>query len=142
MEEVMEERSNAKGFLIGLLAGGVIGGMAALLYAPKSGKEFRKDINKKRKELVHDAEQYVGSAKEKASEIISDGRKKAEDLISEARKKAASLSTGAERLYAQGKEFVSGEADKLKDAVKAGVETYREERKEDHSKNEKKYARH
>lgn len=138
----MEDRSNAKGFLLGLLAGGVIGGMAALLYAPKSGKDLRKDITKKRKELTKDAEEYIGSAKEKASEIISDGRKRAEDLVSEALKKAGNLGTGAEKLYMQGKEFVSGEAGKLKDAVKAGVDTFREERKEEHAKNEKKYARH
>lgn len=138
----MEDRSNAKGFLLGLLAGGVIGGMAALLYAPKSGKDLRKDINKKRKELVHDAEEYIDSAKAKATEIISNGRKKAEDLISEARKKAGSLSTGAEKLYVQGKEFVSEETGKLKEAFKAGVDTFREERNEANSKDEKKYARH
>ena len=34
----------SKGLLFGFLAGGVIGAVLALLYAPKSGKELRKDI--------------------------------------------------------------------------------------------------
>lgn len=134
----MEERTNVKGFMIGLLAGGAIGGLAALLYAPKSGKELRKDITKKRKELVNDAGEYIGAAKSKASDIISDGRKKAEELISEARKKAESIGSGAEKLYMHGKDFVSEEAGKLKDAVKAGVDTYRDER----SSLDKKPSRH
>jgi gas vesicle protein len=124
----MEEKTNAKGFMLGLLAGSIIGGLMALLYAPKSGKDLRKDITKKRKELTKDAEHYLGSAKHKAAEIISDGRKKAEDLISEAKKKAGSLSNGAEKLYAQGKTLVSEETAKLKGAVKAGVDSFREER--------------
>ena len=37
-------KDNAIGFGIGLLAGVVIGGAIALLYAPKSGKETRQLI--------------------------------------------------------------------------------------------------
>ncbi|MUT66894.1 YtxH domain-containing protein [Paenibacillus sp. NEAU-GSW1] len=33
-----------KGFLLGALAGGVVGSIAALLLAPKAGKELRQDI--------------------------------------------------------------------------------------------------
>lgn len=41
----MSKRSDTKGFLLGTLAGGVIGSVAALLLAPKSGKELRGDIS-------------------------------------------------------------------------------------------------
>lgn len=45
-----EERGVAKGLFLGFLAGGIVGGVLALLYAPKSGKELRQDIrNKKRR---------------------------------------------------------------------------------------------
>jgi gas vesicle protein len=38
----MEDNNRGtKGFLLGLLAGGVVGGIVALLYAPKSGRELR-----------------------------------------------------------------------------------------------------
>ncbi len=119
----MEERTSIKGFMLGLLAGGVVGGLTALLYAPKSGKEFRKDIGKKSKEIYSDTEEYISSAKTRASEIISDGRKKAEDLISDAKLKAASI-------VSSGKDFVAEEAGKIKDAVRSGIDTYNEERKQ------------
>jgi gas vesicle protein len=38
-------------FGLGLLIGSVIGGLTALFFAPKSGKELREDVKKKIKEL-------------------------------------------------------------------------------------------
>lgn len=35
---------NGKGFLVGTLAGTIVGGIAALIFAKKTGKEFRKDV--------------------------------------------------------------------------------------------------
>ncbi|MFB9327310.1 YtxH domain-containing protein [Paenibacillus aurantiacus] len=40
----MAKNKANKGFLYGLLAGGVVGSVTALLFAPKSGRELRKDI--------------------------------------------------------------------------------------------------
>lgn len=40
----MALRKDTKGFLLGALAGGVIGSITALLFAPKAGKELRQDI--------------------------------------------------------------------------------------------------
>ncbi|MFX3633832.1 MAG: YtxH domain-containing protein [Candidatus Pristimantibacillus sp.] len=41
----MSSRKQSKGFLLGALAGGVIGSVTALLLAPKPGKELRQDIS-------------------------------------------------------------------------------------------------
>lgn len=41
----MSSRKQSKGFLLGALAGGVIGSITALLLAPKPGKELRQDIS-------------------------------------------------------------------------------------------------
>ena len=126
----MENRtSSSKGFLLGLLAGGAIGSIAALLYAPKSGRELRQDIGNKSRKVIKETEQYVDSAKAKASEIVAESRRKAESLINDARKKADQLSRSTEKLYVQGKEFITDETTRLKDAVKAGVDTFNEERK-------------
>ncbi|HRE09716.1 MAG TPA: YtxH domain-containing protein [Ignavibacteria bacterium] len=125
----MEDRtSSTKGFLLGLLAGGAIGGLTALLYAPKSGRELRKDIGKKGREVIKETEHYVDNAKTKASEILSESRRKAESLLSDARKKADSITKGTEKLYSQGKEFITDEAVRLKEAVRAGVDTFNEEK--------------
>ncbi|MGO4349789.1 YtxH domain-containing protein [Paenibacillus sp. MCAF9] len=41
----MTTRKQTKGFFLGALAGGVVGSIAALLLAPKPGKELRQDIS-------------------------------------------------------------------------------------------------
>ncbi|WP_138753234.1 YtxH domain-containing protein [Paenibacillus sinopodophylli] len=41
----MSTRKQTKGFLLGALAGGVVGSITALLLAPKPGKELRQDIS-------------------------------------------------------------------------------------------------
>ena len=45
-------KDNVIGFGIGLLSGAIIGGVIALLYAPKTGKETRKLIKDKATEVV------------------------------------------------------------------------------------------
>lgn len=40
----MAKKSGAKSFVYGAIAGGVIGSVTALLFAPKAGRELRKDI--------------------------------------------------------------------------------------------------
>ncbi len=128
----MEQRtssSKGKGFMLGLIAGGAIGSIAALLYAPKSGRELRKDIRKKSREVIKETGEYVDSAKTRAAEIISEGRQKAENLINDAKQKADSITRGTEKLYTQGKEYITEEAAKIKGAFKAGVDTFNEERR-------------
>jgi gas vesicle protein len=134
---MLEEKGSTKGFLLGVLAGGITGGLIALLYAPKSGRELRQDIGKKKDELVGDAEEYIDIAKSKASDIIASSRKKADELISEAKTKAEYLTSGAGKMYTQGKDLVVDEAAKIKDAVRAGVDSYKDERKTRHDSNTK-----
>lgn len=52
--------SKSKNFFIGTLVGGIVGSVAALLFAPKSGKELRGDIS-----------QQVQNVTEKTAEIAS-----------------------------------------------------------------------
>jgi gas vesicle protein len=66
-----------KGLCIGLVSGAVIGGVIALLYAPKTGKETRQLIKDKAVEMVD-------TAKEKGSEVIDTVK----DAASEAGRKS------------------------------------------------------
>ena len=61
-------------FGIGLLAGAVIGGVIALLYAPQSGKETRQQIKEK-------ATEVTGAIKEKASEVVDAVKEKASGAV-------------------------------------------------------------
>ena len=56
-------KDHAVGFGIGLLSGVLIGGIIALLYAPKSGKDTRQMIKDKTTEVVD-------AVKEKSSGVV------------------------------------------------------------------------
>jgi gas vesicle protein len=67
-------------FLTGLLAGAAIGGIIALLYAPKSGKETRDDIRNKFSELEQELEKLKDQAKQKTGKVKEDITRKLADL--------------------------------------------------------------
>lgn len=66
----------------GFLVGAVVGSAIALLFTPMPGKKLRKQISKKKDDLMDDVKDYV----ETAEDYIKDGTKKAETLLNEARK--------------------------------------------------------
>lgn len=59
-------------FLTGLLTGAAIGGIIALLYAPKSGKETREQIKRKLEELENELENLKGQASQKTGKVKED----------------------------------------------------------------------
>ena len=77
-------------FFKGLLFGGALGGIAALLLAPKSGKELRADIQETGKKAVETGKKAVETGKKafheteaffgKARHQVSDARQRARDL--------------------------------------------------------------
>jgi gas vesicle protein len=134
----MSRESNlSKGLMIGFLTGGIVGAAIALLYAPKSGKELRKDIKNKADEYYDEAEKYLDVAKDKATEVMNEGKKKSEVIVADAKRKASELYQDAEKVFQSAKqkatdavsstkETVITEGEKLKSAVKAGVDAYNE----------------
>jgi gas vesicle protein len=126
-----------KGLLVGFFTGGALGAALALLFAPKSGKELRKDIRDKSEEYLDDAEKYISQAKEKAVDLINEGKKRSEKLIKDAKDKSDQLMLDAEKVYKDakhkvsdsvkhGKESFDQKRDQIKDAIKAGVDAYKE----------------
>lgn len=84
----MSEKTEPKNrFVLGFLSGILSGALIGILYAPKSGRKLRRDIGRKKDELIDNTEEYIGKAKDKTTEIITDGKKKAEQLISDAKRK-------------------------------------------------------
>ena len=67
-------------FLTGLLAGAAIGGIIALLYAPKSGKETREQLKNKFTELEKELENLKSQASQKTGKIKDDLAQKLADL--------------------------------------------------------------
>jgi len=67
-------------FALGAFFGVIVGGIAALLTAPKSGKETREELKKKAAEAQKTAEEKTGEVKKKAEEVKGDLEVQAKDL--------------------------------------------------------------
>ncbi|WP_187172819.1 YtxH domain-containing protein, partial [Enterococcus faecium] len=57
------------GFLLGAVVGGTAAAIAALLLAPKSGKELRDELAAQADDLMDMASDYTDMAKEKSTEL-------------------------------------------------------------------------
>lgn len=134
-----EENGMGKGLLIGFLTGAAVGSILALLFAPKSGKELRDDIKTKSQDFIEDADLYIVKAKDKASQLINEGKKKSEKLVAETKEKVDTLLGEAEKILSeardkagnvahQGKEKIEKESERLKTAIKAGMDAYKTEK--------------
>jgi gas vesicle protein len=76
----MSNENNTTSFLLGALLGGIAGGIGALLLAPKSGQQLRKDICSTCKNLAEEAEDEI-------KEWTKAGKQKAEHFADEAKEK-------------------------------------------------------
>jgi gas vesicle protein len=71
-------------FLAGLLIGGVLGALAGIFFAPKSGKELRSDIKEKGSEVLKDAKEIYADASTKAKDLIDEIKHQVQELKKEA----------------------------------------------------------
>jgi gas vesicle protein len=77
----MSEQKDDLVFLAGLVVGAIVGGMAAVLLAPKSGQDLREQVAERGLELKNRAEETVQRAQHVASEAVAKVRTTAEELI-------------------------------------------------------------
>jgi gas vesicle protein len=127
-----------QGLFLGAIIGGTIGAITALLLAPKSGVELRRDIRDKSAEIydkttdyLYTAEQSLGSA---VVNTVNEGKVRAQNIINSARKQAEDILFSAENVLSDAKtkaqnakDDVSDKFNTLKDAAKAGVDTFKHE---------------
>jgi gas vesicle protein len=101
---MVEHERDCGNFLKGFVIGGVLGALAGIFFAPKSGKELRSDIKEKGSEVLKDAKGIYADAGTKAKEIIEEAKHQAEQLkkeadryLSEARQKAKEILARGEK---------------------------------------------
>ena len=75
------------------LIGGAIGAVIALLYAPKSGKQTRRDISKKARRIKRETVDLVEDTIDNIHDFASDMKDKVSDIID----KGKDLSDSAKR---------------------------------------------
>ncbi|MCC2684629.1 MAG: YtxH protein [Paenibacillaceae bacterium] len=63
--------NSGKSFLAGAVVGGVLGALTALLLAPKSGQELRKDLGDQYKEVSHKTQDLAKGIADTTSEWTS-----------------------------------------------------------------------
>lgn len=129
----MADDNNSSNFLIGFIAGSAIGAAVALLFTPKTGKQLRDDMLSRTGDYLDEADQYIADARVKAKDLINEGKKKSEKLIHEARTKSEELLKDAEKIFDDAKaktgDYSKDNLDRLKGAVKAGVDAYKDIKK-------------
>ncbi len=131
-----EKKGMGKGLMIGIFAGATIGSIITLLYAPKSGKKFRKYLKTKSQDFIEDADKYISNAQKDASQLIKDVKKKSKLLVDDAEEKVDALFDESEKILSEAKNKVGDyvqkskvklekESGHLKSALKAGVDDYK-----------------
>ena len=82
-----------KGFVFGALIGGVVGAVTALLLAPKSGAELRKELAEKSTDMYDKAQDYLSDVQENFGDAVhttvNEGRIRAQNIIDSAKNQAA-----------------------------------------------------
>jgi gas vesicle protein len=99
------------GLFISFLVGGAVGSAIALLYAPKKGKLLRNDISRK------------------TNDLIDQGKKLTYDSWNGAKEAAESTFESANEFLNTGVEKIIDKTEKIKDAFRTGIDTYKDERR-------------
>jgi gas vesicle protein len=101
------EREDGGGsFLMGLLAGTVLGAGLGLLFAPKAGADVRKQLSEQATRLrstaadtVHQASEKIGHASQQASERIGQASERVSQIVDRGREVYERATTGASEAY-------------------------------------------
>jgi gas vesicle protein len=120
-------------FVKGLFIGGLIGAVLGILYAPKSGKETREDIARKTEDLMARAREEYELALEKSKKAYEAAVKRLKEAEISAKEKVEEVESKVEELAERGKETLLEGKGRLKRAIDAGVEAFKEEKDKTHA---------
>ena len=100
----MQEQEQRGRFYLGVMVGGILGALAGILIAPKSGKELRADITQKGREILKDTKDLYTEVSAKTKETLGEAKHHAVALkndadrhLSEARQKTKEIWTRCEK---------------------------------------------
>ena len=122
----MSERNSD--LLKGLFVGGLIGMVLGVLFAPKSGKETREDITREADELLVKAKEEYGKAIDKIKTAHDTSVNKLKDLGTRSEEKTVAVESKVSEFAHHGAEVIKSNKNRLKMAIDAGLEAYREEK--------------
>lgn len=112
----------------GLVIGGLIGAAIGILFAPKSGKETRQDIADKADELLSKAKEEYEKAVERSKATYDAAVTRLSTAEGAVREKVKEIEKNIGEFAEQSAEALADNTSRLKKALDAGVEAYREEK--------------
>jgi gas vesicle protein len=119
---------NKNGFVKGTIIGAAIGAIGGILFAPKSGKETRKDISDAAVKAKNSAEAKLKAAYSELGNLAAKAKKEAEELKGKAKTEYEKLANKLEAAQIRIKELITsvreGEIDE-KDIDKALAEAHK-----------------
>ena len=140
MGKSSENYAYTKGLMLGTIIGGVMGAITALLLAPKSGVELRRDLAEKSQDVYDKASDYLANCEGNVGSVVSttvnESKIRAQNIIDSAKDQAQVLIDNAESVLSEAKEKasvasknVSEKISQVKEAAKAGSEAFKKEMK-------------
>ena len=115
-------------FAKGLFIGGLIGAILGILYAPKSGRETREDISKRKDELIAKAKEEYEQALEKSKRAYEAAMERLNEAALTARAPPEAVGGKVGEIKERGKETLEDGKSRLKRAIDAGVDAFKEEK--------------
>ena len=85
---------NGGGFLVGFIAGSMIGAGLALLFAPKAGDETRREVAEQAQRVREKAREGLGTASDRVSHFAERGKAIYQNAADKAREAAQAVREG------------------------------------------------
>lgn len=85
MSEQAKKAKTGLSFVWGVFTGAVVGGVSALLFAPKKGSELRGDIKDSTAKAVEASSQALQTVTQKTTEVVKVVETKATELVDDAK---------------------------------------------------------
>ena len=123
----MSERGSGE-FFKGLLIGGAIGAVFALLYAPKSGEETREELGGKVDDLKSKGRNEFEAAQGRVKEKYQSALERLEDLESLVMGRAQDVENIVGEVAKEGPDMLKRNRKRLKEAIDAARDAFQEEK--------------
>lgn len=107
MSHMAEQTNEGWGFLTGMMVGAAIGATAALLFAPKRGRELRGDIVDAANEFGEGVSTTMNDLGKAAGDLVDRGRSAATEASRAVREGAQNVADSSSALYESGRAAVA-----------------------------------
>jgi gas vesicle protein len=87
----MSNNVDGKDFIMGAVVGGLLGAMAALLLAPKSGRELRQDISTQYDSISEKTQQIASTVGERTANIAKTATTQTTEWVDKAKEVAGTV---------------------------------------------------